>query len=144
MQVIHPTSVYNKPQIESRNKMILQTAYCTLIWQPLHVIFTLDISIKKKVQNLISVLLLAIRKYLTICTSRNQVYGRQSHCLKRIMLVIYFTTKVNLQSPDFLSLTQQFLVFIFIQLLTSVGSLLISTCCLQLSLCYGNCLNKKV
>ena len=66
MQIIHPVSAYNKPQIKSRNTMILlliftldqdkscqkllslelgyiYLAYCTLKYYVLHVIFALDI-----------------------------------------------------------------------------------------------------
>ena len=86
MQVMYPLSVENKPQLKPRNKVILQnhskksfqkllkfrTWFCLPCTLHLNMAcFKFDIYygyFKKTVQKLISMLLLTICKYFTICT----------------------------------------------------------------------------
>ena len=105
-------------------------AHCTIILYALHVIFTLDI-LKKNCQkiNLFAfILLFSICKYFTIYTCSKPMSLSLSALKASYWLVMYYSSKMNLHSPDFLSFTQQLLDFIFVQLLTAGGLLLICTC----------------
>ena len=83
-------------------------AHCTLIWYALHVIFTLDI--KKTVKKLIYLLLFFlffICEYFTICTCSQPMNLSLSVLKALCWLVMYYTSKMSLHSPDFLSFTYQ-------------------------------------
>ena len=72
-----------------------------MVWSLIWYISTCDIYFgyfKKTVRKLASMLLLTIDKYFTTCTC-----SKQSQWLKGLMLVIYQTSKMSLQSPDFLT-----------------------------------------
>ena len=112
-------------QDKSSHFFLFQKIFRT--WTCLPCTLHLNMINKKKNPQKISLLLLfflgSIFKYFAISTCNKPMNLSLS-----LWLVMYRTSKMSLHSPYFLSFTQQFLVFIFVQLLASGGRLLISAC----------------
>ena len=126
MQIRCPVSSQNKPQVKSRNMMILQNhsldqdksfqkllKFRTFLCLPctlqlnmvcLHVIVTLEI-FKKTVKRLIYPLLLAICKHFTVCTCSKPDDLSLSVLKTSCWLLMCCTSKMSLQSPDLMSFT---------------------------------------